>query len=188
VTTPANPAMIDVIDTFYAYIANNLGKLTIPTSVPVTMQGVANAQDWPQTEIVDGGLYLIYLSSVPVQEEGTRAETYFEHYVQWAWVFLGNDLTQAQVGANRGSRHRDNLAVIEALRQAHFPGFCIKQFSAADPNTGNVTFGNYAPVEMIHWSMPRLGTKLAAAQSGVLYGTAPLEIYGWSTVNALVNA
>jgi hypothetical protein len=187
-SVPANPQFIDCIDTFYNYVATNLDALTIASSVKVTLQGVANAQDWPQNEIVDGGLYLLYLSSVPVEEEGTRAQTYFEHYMQWAWVFLGNDLTSKQVGANRGSRHRDDLAVVEALRQAHFPGFCPKQFSTVDPTTGAVTFTPYSPEEMIHWAMPRLGTKLAASQSGVLYGTAALEVYGWSTVSPLVNA
>lgn len=186
-SVPANPAMIDVLDTFYLFVATNLAKLTIPSSVAITCQGVVNAQDWPQTEIVEGGLYLLYLTSVPIEENGTRAQTYYEHYVQWAWVFLGTDLASNQVGANRGDRYRNDLAVVEALRQAHFPGFCPKQFSACDAS-GNVTFSAYSPEEMIHWSKPRLGTKMANAQSGVLYGTAPLEVYGWSTVNPLMNA
>jgi len=186
-SVPVYPSFVDVTDTFYNYVSQKLAAQTIPTSVPVKMMGLINAADWPQAEVVEGGIYLLYLTSVPIEEDGSRAQTYYEHYMQWAWLFLGNDLTSGQVGRIRGSRHRDDMAVVEAMRQAHFPGFCSKQFSTCDPGTGVVTFAPYNPQEMIHWSFPRLGTKIASAQSGVLYGTAPLEVYAWSTVNPVVN-
>jgi hypothetical protein len=186
-SVPANPVINDVLDTFYFYIAANIAKLTPVTTVPITLQGMVNAADWPQIELVDGGLYLLYLTSVEMPEQSTKSQTYFEHYLQWAWTFLGSDLASNQVGANRGDRGRNNLALVEMLRQAHFPGFCPKQFSRCDPDTGVVTFTAYTPVEMISWGMPRLGTKMANAQSGVLYGTAPLEVYGFSTVNPLLD-
>jgi hypothetical protein len=187
-TVPTNPVMIDVLDTFYSYISTNLATLNPQlTNLDFQMCGIVNAQDWPQTELVDGGLYLLYLSSVPIPEQSTRAQTYFEHYVQWAWVFLGTDIAADQVSMNRGDRYRNDMVIVEALRQAHFPGYCQKQFSQCDSTTGAVTFTSYSPVEMIHWGMPRLGTKMANAQSGILYGTAPLEVYGFSTVNPLLN-
>ena len=186
-SVPTNPSFVDVLDTFYAKIADNLGKLTIPTSIPVKLKGWVNAQDWPQIEIVDGGLYLLYIQSVDIVEDGTRAATYYEHFLQWAWVFLGGDLASNAVGMNRASRHRDDMAVVEALRQAHFPGFCTKQFSSCDPASGTVTFTDYSPVEMIHWSMPKLGTKIPLEQNGVLYGAAPVEVFGWSMVNPLMD-
>jgi hypothetical protein len=186
-SVPANPVMIDVIDTFYSQIAANIAKLSPATTQAITLQGICNSADWPQIELVDGGLYLLYLTSVELPEQSTRSQTYFEHYLQWAWVFLGTDLAANQVGANRGDRYRNNMAMVEMLRQAHFPGFCPKQFSQLNQETGEVTFTAYTPVEMISWGMPRLGTKMANAQSGVLYGTAPLEVYGFSTVNPLMN-
>jgi hypothetical protein len=182
-TVPANPSFGDVLDTYYVYIAGQLGKLN-PARKPC---GMVNAQDWPQVEIVDGGLYLLYLTSVELLSQGTKSQTYFEHYVQWAWMFLGNDLSASQIGMNRGDRYRSNLAVVEELRQAHFPGYCPKQFSQCDVHTGVVTLTPYSPVEMISWGMPKLGTRMDNAKSGVLYGTASLEVYGYSTVNPLMN-
>lgn len=186
---PAVPKFVDVWDTFYEYVSSNIATL-LPqavTSVALSLQGIANAQDWPQDEIVDGGLYLLYLTSVPIEEDGTRAQTCFEHYFQWTWILMGSDLAANQVGANRGDRYRNNAAVVEMLRQAHFPGYCAKRFSSLNPVTGAVTFTNYNPEETIRWSMPRFGSKLATGQSGLIYGTAPLEVYAWSAVNPLVN-
>jgi hypothetical protein len=182
-TVPANPTFVDVLDTFYAKIAANIALLN-PARV---LCGMVNAQDWPQIELVDGGVYLLYLTSVELPAQSTKSQTYFEHYMQWSWTFLGDDLQATQVGMNRGDRYRNNMAVVEELRQAHFPGFCAKQFSRCDPDTGVVTFTPYSPSEMISWSMPKLGTKMANAQSGILYGTAPVEVYGYSTVNPAMN-
>lgn len=181
---PANPSMGDTLDTYYAYIVAQYQRINPSRQ----LLGMVNAQDWPQAELVDGGLYCLYLSSVPVPEQSTRAQTYYEHYMQWAWVFIGNDLQANQVGLNRSDRYRDDLAVIEELRQVHFPGFCPKQQLVVDGTTGNVTYVPYVPDETITWGEPRLGTKLAMAQSGISYGTAPLEVYSWSSVNPLVNA
>jgi len=184
-TVPANPVMIDSLDSYYNYVAAKINALD-PDAFDL-LQGLSNAQDWPQTELVDGGLYLLYLSSMPIEEESTQSQTYYEHFLQWSWAFLGDDIQPNQVAANRGSRYRSDLAVVELLRQAHFPGFSPKLQAVCDPVTGAVTFVPYSPVEMIKWSKPRLGTKLAIAQSGISYGTAPVEVYAWSTVNPLVN-
>lgn len=187
-SSPANPAMIDVLDTFYLYVTTNLAKFNLGSlTPPVSLQGIVNAQDWPQREIVDGGLYLLYLQSVAVEEDSTRSQTYFEHFMQWAWVVIGTDLSSNQVGFNRGNRYRADMAIEEALRQSHFPKFCPKRFLSADGVSGVVTSTLYSPVEMIHWSMPRFGIKLNNPQSGVAYGAAPVEVYGWSTVSTLVN-
>lgn len=180
---PANPVLADSLDTYYQYVAGQYAKINPARQ----LLGMVNAQDWPQAELVDGALYCLYLNSVEIPEQGTRAQQYFEHYLQWAWVFLGNDLQSTQVGLNRGSRYRSDLAVIEELRQAHFPGFCPKQQTTFDPVAGTPTVTAYSPVETITWSTPKLGTKLAMAQSGISYGTAPLEVYAWSTVNPIVN-
>jgi hypothetical protein len=182
-TVPANPVMVDVLDTFYTFIVAKYQLLNPARK----LLGLINAQDWPQVELVDGGLYLLYLTSVAIEEDSTLSQTYYEHYLQWAWIFLGNDLQSNQVGFNRSSRYRDNFAVVEELRQVHFPGWCPKQQLACDETSGTITPTPYDPVEMIHWSKPRLGTKLAMAQSGVSYGTAPFEVYAWSTLNPAVN-
>lgn len=183
-TVPANPQLVDVLDTFYNYVRNQYQKVNAARP----LFGFVNAQDWPQVELQDGTLYLLYLNSVPVEEDSTRAQIYYEHYVQWAWVWLGDDLAANQVGLNRGSRYRDDMTIKEELRQTHFPGFCVKQFSSCDPATGQVTFTPYSSGETIQWSMPRMGTKLAMAQSGISYGSAAFEIYGWSSVGAAVNS
>ena len=175
--------MNDVLDSYYAYISDAYTTLN-PSRI---LAGMVNAQDWPQVEIQEGALYLLYLTSVEVPEMGSRSQAYFEHYLQWSWVYLGTDIQAGQVGANRSDRFRSSMAIVEELRQVSFPGFCPKQQIAIDPVTGTPTFTPYNPVEMLHWSTPRLGTKLANAQSGISYSTAPFEVYGWSSVNPLVN-
>lgn len=182
-TVPVNPVMIDVLDSFYGYIVTQMQKLNPARQ----FKGIVNAQDWPQAEITEESLYLLYLTSVPLQENSTRAQTYYEHFVQWAWIIIGNDLQGTQVGLNRGNRYRDSMAIEEELRQVHFPGFAPKQFVTVDLSTGVVTYTPYSPVEMIHWSEPKLGVKMANTQSGLLYGTSPLQVYGWSGVNPLLN-
>lgn len=183
-TVPSNPTLIDALDTYYSFIYAQYQLLNSSRQ----LCGIVNAQDWPQAELVDGGLYLLYLSSAPVPEMSTKTQTYFEHFVQWAWTLIGDDLQSDQVGLNRGDRYRTSLAIEEELRQVHFPGFCAKQFSQVDAASGTVAFTQYAPIEMIHWSAPKLGVRMANAQSGLLYGTAPVEVYGFSTVNPLLNA
>jgi len=181
-TIPANPVLIDALDAFYSFVAANMAKLNPDQK----MLGMIAAQDWPQLELdTNGGLNLLYLSSVPIG--GTQSQNYYQHFVQWVWVLMGDDISKTQVGLNRGSRYRSHFAIAELLRQAHFPGFCPKQFSTVDSTTGDVTFTTYDPIETITWSMPKIVTRNDNPQSGLLYGTASLRVSSYSDVNPVVN-
>lgn len=179
-----NPTFIDVLDTFYFAVATNIGVLN-PTQ---TMHGMIGSQDWPQVNIdLNGGLYLLYLTSVVVPEKSKPAQDFYDHFLQWTWAVQGNDIQAANVDANRGDRWRSNVALQELLRQAHFPGFCQKrQIQSYDPTAASGTFTPYSPIEMIYWTAPKLLVKYNK-DAGILYGTASLQVSAYSTVNPLVN-
>lgn len=183
-TTPAKPALIDSIDTFYKWVFD---KMAILDSTQ-RFRGIVQAQDWPNVTIdPDGGLYLVVLASNPIPEESRPYQTYYEHFVQWNWIWMGTDIQANQVAANRGDRYRKQAGSFEKLRQCHFPGFAPKlAIEGYDPVTGSGTFTPYSPVEMVKWTPPKLQTRVQD-QAGILYGVATLQISAYSTVNPTMN-
>jgi hypothetical protein len=183
-TTPANPVMIDVLDTFYQYIAGNIALLN-PSQA---MHGLISVQDWPEVNLdLNGGLYLLHLTSPPVAAMSKPAQQYLEHFVQWQWVVQGSDIAATNVDPNRGNRGRASFAMQELIRQAHFPGFCTKKsIQGYDPTSASGTFAPYSPIEMIYWTAPRCIAK-PDKQSGIIYGVATLQVSAYSTTNPLMD-
>ena len=181
---PATPVMIDCIDTYYAYIVAQAAQLN-PAQA---FTGVLAAQDWPQTEAnVTGGLGLLYLGGTPDVRRSTQSQQFIEHSLQWVWILMGADIAANEVAANRGSRYLMDMGIRELLRQAHFPGFCPKQFLTLNNSTGAVSFTTYSPIETITWSNPKMRVAPDNGKSGILYGSATVQLFGWSDVNPLVN-
>lgn len=178
------PAIVDSIDSFYKSVRDAMTALA-PSQV---FHGIIEAQDWPNIQIdPNGGLYLLVIASNPVPEFSRPYQTYFEHFVQWNWVWMGQDLVAGQVAPNRGDRYRNQMATFELLRQAHFPGFTPKlAITGYDPTTGSGTFTPYSPVEMVKWTAPKLQMR-EQSQAGIVYGVATLQISAYSTVNPIVN-
>lgn len=176
-------AFIDSIDTYYAWVAQQM-QTANPARVP-SLLGCVLASDWPQLEIVDGGIYLLYVNSIP--NGGTKAFPLYTHFLQWVWLLLGDDITANQQAANRGDRYRNHAAIQEDLRQANFPGFAQKVSIAIDPANGAATFIQSNPEEMIRWSELKMPTKYNL-KAGSIYGTASVEVYGYDAVLSAVNS
>lgn len=183
-TSPTNPVMQDVLDTFYQHVFANMATLK-PSQA---MHGLISVQDWPQVNVdLNGGLYLLHLTSSAVAESSKPAQQYIEHFVQWNWIVQGADIAAANVDPNRGSRGRAFVAIQELIRQAHFPGFCLKQsIQGYDQTAASGTFTPYSPIEMIYWTVPRCIVKPDKA-SGIIYGVATLQVSAYSTTNPLMD-
>ena len=167
------------IDTYYEYVKAQMAKVN-PAQL---MGGMANARDWPETQPKEGMLYLLFLNAVEIG--GTRANTLFEFVCQWNWVLIGADLTPGVVGANRGDRYRKNLQLIGDLRNANYPLFTPKRIYSVVNNV--VVSTVVQPVEMVWWRSKGTVANPTDEKSGVVYGVAPVSVYGYDTVsNAVV--
>jgi hypothetical protein len=181
---PTNPTMQDVLDTFYKFVSDNITAL----GVSQPMHGIIAVQDWPPVDLdLNGGLYLLHLTSTPVPEKSKPAQEYIEHFIQWNWAIQGGDIQPANVDSNRGSRWRTHMALQELIRQSHFPGFCLKRsIQGYDATAASGTFTPYSPTEMIYWTAPKCLAKYDKA-SGLIYGVATLQVSAYSVTNPLVN-
>ncbi len=150
-----------------------------------SLKGIALAQDWPQLQIVDGALYLLYLTSVPIG--GTKSFPLYKHFMQWVWLLLGTDIQANQQAANRGDRYRTHLAIQEDLKQVSYPGFAWKMVATEDPDTGVVTFTQTNPMELVQWSDLKMPTKFNI-KAGAIYGTAAVEIQGYDATLPTTDA
>jgi hypothetical protein len=182
------------IDTYLQYVMQQMvvigAQVTINgQSVAQPFGGITQARDWPQTPVNEGSLYLLVLDQVP--HGGTASQRGYEYFLQWAWMLIGQDVQSTQQAANRGDRYRQNLVIEENLRQANYPGFCQKKDLVAD-SQGNLGFAaSYSILppnayEPLYWTELRFKPKDDAAQSGVLYGAAAIELYAYSDVSPLV--
>lgn len=181
--------MIDVLDTYFRYIkqqmTNNAAQVSINgvlTNQP--MGQVINARDWPLTPPLEGALYLLFLSATRIG--GTEMQSLYEYVCQWSWYLIGQDIQPTQQTSNRGDRYRSNLQITENLRQANFPSFTQKNSFAVN-NAGALTAtpvtnavpGSYTSVEMVWWTRPKFVNHPDNNKSGLLYGVAPITIFGY---------
>lgn len=166
-------ALVSSIDTYYAWVAKQLQ--TVDSSLVSSLKGVVLAQDWPQLQIDDGEIYLLYLNSAPIG--GTKAFPLYKHFLQWGWILLGDDIQPDQVAANRGDRYRKHMTIQESLKQASYPGFAWKVDASADAQ-GNVTLQPVDPIEMVQWTNLKMPTKWNQ-KAGVIYGYAAVEVDGY---------
>lgn len=163
-------ALVASIDTYYAWVKKQM-QLVNPARV-ARFKGVALAQDWPQLEVQDGDIWLLYLNSVKVG--GTKAVPLYKHFLQWAWLLIGNDIQADQVAANR-AKFRDHAALQEELKQCNYPGFAWKVLLTVDQLSGAATLTQVDPVEMVRWTDLTMPTKFNQT-AGVVYGYAAVEV------------
>jgi hypothetical protein len=177
-------AFIDSIDTYYGWMYQQM-QMVNPARV-ASMLGYALATDWPQLELTDGGIYLLYVNSVDTGK-GTKHSPLYTHFLQWVWLLLGTDIQASQVAANRGDRLRTHAAIQEDLRQGNFPGFCQKATFTPNTQTGSGNYTQSNPEEMIRWTELKMPTKWNI-KAGAIYGTAAVEVYAYDPVQQVVNA
>ena len=188
---------VSPVDTYFAYVVQQMATLKATVSingnlVPQPFGGVVNARDWPQSPVVEGALYLLVLTQNP-NNKGmpSQAQMGYEYFCQWVWLLLGTDIQASQLVQNRADRFRQEMQIVENLRQASYPGWTRKMDVSVDTN-GNLSFvpsSSVVPVnalEMITWTNLRFMPKPDNEKSGVSYGAAAVEIHGYSDVSALV--
>lgn len=186
-TDPVVPGtMIDPLDSYYKFVIGQMSRLPAPTPIA----GYTNARDWPPTPLIDGALYLQFISCTPTPFK-SWAQTEYEYLCQWMWLLIGSDITKKQQAANRGDRYRQTIKVMTNIKQANFPGFCPKQMYAADAEgniTGQPVSSSYPPnlVETIRWSHIKFVTQLDE-KSGLVYGVGSLRVYAFDDVNAVLT-
>jgi len=202
-------ALISILDTYYSFIKSQMSLLgaTItvsingqPTPIAQPFGGVVNAADWPQQPLVnpvtpEGTLFLLVINAVevPSREVSTESQTLYQFQCQWVWVLLGSDIQNGQQGMNRGDRYRTNLQIIDNLNQSHFPGFTQQKDYAVD-SEGNVTsqFSTTPypanPIEIVRWSNLRFMPKSENQKTGLVYGAAQVDIFGYSNIAPALNA
>lgn len=177
-------AFLDSIDTYFAWVYQQM--LTVNAGFAASMKGSALASDWPQVQINDGDIWLLYLTTVPIAG-GTKSSPLYNHFLQWVWIFLGDDIQGQNIEANRGDRYRKHVTLQEAFRQANYPGFAQKAASTPNLQTGAVAFTQSSPEEMIRWTELKMPTKLPIGK-GILYGVAAVEVQAYDTIPQAIDA
>jgi hypothetical protein len=184
-----------VTDSYFQYVVAQMAAVGAQVSISGALVnqpfgGIVNARDWPLTPVVEGALYLLILNVMPTGE-GTQSQIEYEYFCQWMWLLIGTDIAANQQAESRGDRYRQNMQIMENLRQANYPSFCQKFDYSADVN-GNVTSVASASVypvsspEMVKWEPLRFMPKGDNQKSGLVFGAAAVELRAYSDVNALV--
>lgn len=187
--------LIDAVDSYFMYVSQQIKTIDLSQ----TVAGLINARDWPQTPLLDGALYCLYLRAVPIG--GTEQQTLFQFFLQWNWIILGTDIQAKQQAQNRGDRYRRSLKIQSTLRSANYPSFTQKMSYSVDADgliTGipgkliatpsaqaSIPATNY---EGIWWSKLRFNPRVDSAKSGVEYGSATMELYAYDDADAVVAA
>ena len=180
--------MIEVLDTYYNQVVNQMAVVS-PTQA---FGGYIDAQDWPQTPLVDSSLILVFLSAVPVSRNPEEAEILYQYQCQWVWTVMGTDIQAGQVGSNRGDRFRTNFIIIQNLRQANYPSFCAKKSYSVNETTGVVTGTSFTSpsiggADSIWWSKLRFMPKSINQSSGLVYGAAKVDLYSYDSVLSTIQ-
>lgn len=188
-------SLISALDSYYVFVSNQMTRLNAQVTingslVPQPMGGVINARDWPQSKPLEGTLYLLFLTAIP---EGlkSKSQTTYVYHCQWVWVLIGTDIQAAQQGQSRSDRYRMNLAIMENLHQANYPGFCRKLEYSSNTNGNLATIPAsdpvlYSPIEMLSWTEPEFMPKNDNEKSGLVYGAAKVELSAIDDVSALI--
>ena len=192
--------LLDVLDSYFLFVQSQLTKLGATVTVngsqiPQPLGTVVQANDWPLTPLQEGAPSLLVLNVSP--RGGTPNQILYEFVCQWIWILIGTNISATQVGANRGDRYRNNMQIMQNLRQANHPGFCQKQsITAVDGNTGAITqtpassVVPYASIptnsmESIWWTRLRFPMR-QDKDSGVVYGVATVSVFGYDNTDAIV--
>ncbi len=180
--------LVSIFDSYVSYVAKRLLTLNARVSlngslVAQPFGGIVTVQDWPQSQVSEGALYLVTQRMVPTGKSKTQRS--YTCFAQWTWLLIGTDIPADAQAENRGDRYRSNQQIMQNLKEANYPGFCQKIDYSADPVTGVVSGvaakSVYPPsaYERIVWDdldfMPRNDN----SPSGVLYYAAGVKIVGW---------
>jgi len=187
-------SLVSACDSYYSYVVAQMSKLNATVyingaTIPQPFAGIINAQDWPQAPIVEGGLYLLVIRAVPVQENPGQANIEYEYYCQWVWILIGTDTKATDVSANRGDRYRASMQIMDNLRQANYPGYCQRMDYSGNAD-GSVSatavtdeFGGY---DWVKWSKLTFIPHVDNDKAGVVYGAATVDIRAYSDIAAAV--
>jgi hypothetical protein len=177
--------MISVLDSYYSFVKTQMG--TVDTTQ--TFGGIVNARDWPQTQPVEGALYLLFIQAVPSPAIRSTAQVLYEFICQWNWYLIGTDIQPNREAANRGDRYRSTMQVSKNLRNANFPNFCQKYDFSVSPSGAMITTPSAStypdsPMESIWWTPVRVATRADNEKSGLTYGIGAVSVYGFEDVDA----
>lgn len=176
--------LVDAIDTYFTQIKTQMAVVDSSQR----FGGLVMARDWPASPLIPKALYLLYMTANPLPGPvSSQTQVRLEHFCQWVWLLIGDDITSSQQGQNRSSRYRENMQIMANLRQAHYPGYTQKLAYTADSQGVVSSMAVTSPesnIEMIHWTMPRFMPR-QDEKSGVVYGAASVSVYAWD--DALVT-
>ncbi len=189
--------LISIPDSYFSFVAKRIQAMGATVTVngatiPQPIGGMIDARDWPQTQIIEGALYLLIQRIVPGENWKSKVQRQWCFYCQWSWLLIGTNLAAGQQAANRGDRYRQSMQIMTNLKEGNFPGFCQKM-SYGSTGNGVVTAVPAASTypasatEMIVWDALRFMPKVDAAKSGVEYGAASVEVSGYDDSSVAEN-
>lgn len=174
--------MIEPLDSYYLYVKQQMATIDPNQKFgPVIM-----SRDWPQTPVMDSALYLLLVDMMPIAPSSPAVMLY-SYDVQWIWLLIGEDIQKNERKQNRGDRYREYMKIVNNLRDACFPGFCPKLSYTSDKN-GQLTSYSYdsnykvGGAETVWWSTPQWSPRFDAEKSGVLYGSARVELCAYDDI------
>ena len=162
----------DALDTFFKYVKARI----IAANNGRTVVGIIEANDWPPKDVMPNAFYLLTLGDVPNRNGGSASALNMIHLVQWVWTIPGDDLTQDQLGHNRGNRYRINWQMKTELVRGMFPGFCPKNSYTPQIVNGAITSVPTPSGDTITWSAPRFMKTNMLDKSGIIYCGAQVHI------------
>ena len=187
-------SLIDSIDSHYMYVRTRLAQAVTLAPDGVTSvvgaypaKAVVMALDWPPPNVMSNVFYLLTMDSEPIGSRGYSAALPMQfHRVMWKAIIVGDELTQGERAANRGTRYRTLWAMKEAFRQAMFPFFTEKlHFSLTGTPPNTVWSGvSKTPQQFITWNPPAVNEK-KDDDSGTVEFSAMLRI--WDTTDQIVS-
>lgn len=174
-------SLIDSIDSHYWYVRTRLLQAVTKNPVGDSVTGAfpaagyVLAQDWPPKDVKPNEFYLLTMGDDPIGRQGYSASSPMQfHHVVWKAIVVGDELTQGERAANRGTRFRTLWALKEAFRQAMYPFFAEKlTFSIVN---GRFVGVSKTPVQYITWTPPSVKETLQT-DSGDVEFSAMLRIW-----------
>jgi hypothetical protein len=172
--------VIKSLDSYWTTIVNRMA------TVDSTQRfgGFIDSRDWPMTAPIEGALYLLFLQAVPVG--GTESQIFYQYICQWSWLLIGENISATEQESNRGNRRRENMKIIDNLRQANYPSWCEKKSYTANTQTGVISSASVRDGESLWWSRLRFIPRADNDKSGLIYGVATFQLYSYDDVLAAI--
>lgn len=195
-STVTIPLLRDAIDSFYKYvlqraitqmsvIAPNVGCSQNGDPMPFMCGGICQARDWPLQQVILNAPYLLLQSEISIPYARTAVSQFSPQMrinATWAWMVQGDNIPANSQSANRGNKYGINIAIMQAMQYAHYPGFTEKlQWGIMDNGSGQPinTSTEYYPPQMVRWTMPRFVDKIDKT-SGLLYCSGSVSLISFA--------